>query len=228
MRTNTLVATLAMLFFFLLPSTAQEGKKPFRVNYGIKIGFQGITYNNTDFEIGNYKFNDNTIQSDKVGYQVAPFIRLTKGKFYLQTEAAFGITYQKYDFFKTGTKENTAEYELETHCVKIPLLLGYNFINYQNYNMSFYTGPRAKFIFTSQGEQKFSGFGYDDMYEEIDKTEWYWEFGLGIRIYNVLIDFTYDWGFKSTNSLIYAPADNLIFKSKRSNNVLSFSAGFIF
>ena len=212
--------------------TAQESNNSLRMNYGIKAGFQGITYNTIDFYIEGYNFNNNTIQSDRVGFFVAPFIRLTKNKFYLQTEAAFGITYHNYDFHEqqntTGFIPNTSEYQHKTYCAKVPLLFGYNFINYSNYEMSAYTGPRAKFIFTSVSEQDFSHFKYENLYEDFNKIEWYWEFGLGIRIYSVIIDITYDWGFLRNKSKIYSPAENAVFDSKRSYNVLSFSAGFIF
>lgn len=213
------------------PCLAQEKKNPIKFNYGIKTGFQGLTYNSTNFYIDGYLFNNNTIQSNKVGYTLTPFLRLTKNKFYLQTEAAFGISHHYYDFQATddeGTDIVTPEYKLDTYCVKIPLLLGYNFINHTNYGMSFYTGPRVKLTFTSLCEQEFSGFKYENMYEEIEKDEWFWEFGLGIKIYNVIVDFTYDWGFIRQDSKIHAPAEGLTFTSKRSNNILSFSAGFIF
>lgn len=231
MKYRNLFAALIMLLI-CVTAVAQERKEPLRINYGVKAGFQAITYNSIDFDIAGYSFNDNTIQSDKVGFFVAPFIRFTKNNFYLQTEAALGITYHNYDFYETqnatGFIPNTSEYQHKTFCAKVPLLLGYNFINYPYYGMSVYTGPRVKFILNSISEQEFSHFKYEDLYEDSKKTEWYWEFGLGIKIYNVMIDITYDWGFHRNKSNIYSPAQNLIFHSKRSYNVLSFSAGFIF
>lgn len=232
MRLSHILVAIVTLFASLTVAGQEEKRNPIKFNYGIKAGFQGVTYNSTDFAIEGYVFNDNTIQSDKVGFFVAPFVRFTKGEFYLQTEAAAGITYQNYDFIETenttGFLPNTSEYQLKTYCIKVPLLVGYNFINYPNYGMSAYTGPRAKFTFTSASEQDFSHFKYEDLYEDLNKLELYWEIGLGIRIYNVIIDFTYDWNFHRSKSKIYSPADNLVSDSKRSNNVLSFSAGFIF
>lgn len=222
-RIFILIVTASLL---ALPAVARQ-ESPIKFNYGIKAGFQGITYNTTDFDIEGYSFNDNIIQSKKVGFITTPFVRLTKGKFYLQTETAFGITYCNYGFFDTETL-NSAEYELKTYCIKIPLLLGYNFINYPHYVMSVYTGPKASFNFTSLSEQSYANFKYADIYEELDKVEWYWNIGLGIRIYNVIIDFTYDFGIQRNKSHIHAPVEGLVFNSKRSNNVLSFSAGFIF
>ncbi len=227
MKVRSLYIIVALLFSFTGIS-AQEESAPITFNYGIKIGFQGVTYNSTKFGIDGYSFNDNTIQSNKVGYFATPFIRLTKDKFYIQTEAAFGTTHYYYDFIDNDNSAGTAEYKLTTYCVKVPLLLGYNFINNENYGMSVYTGPIVKFLFTSLTDRDFSNFKYRDMHEELEKREWFWELGLGIRIYNVIIDFTYDWGFHRSIGKISTPDCATQFISKRSNNVLSFSAGFIF
>ena len=85
---------LIIYLFLLLPLciNAQESKKRIRLNAGVKVGFQAITYNDPTFEIEGYTFNENTIQSNKIGYTLAPFLRLSRGRYYIQTEAAFGIT----------------------------------------------------------------------------------------------------------------------------------------
>ena len=220
--------TIVALLCVFVCTTAQEKASPVKFNYGVKLGFQGVTYNTTDFSIDGYTLNGNTIQSNKVGYTVTPFARLTKNKFYLQTEASFGIAYYNYDFTDASAPSSSAEYKLTTYCIKVPLLFGYNFISYDKYGMSFYTGPRVKFNITPLCDQKFTGFKYNDMREELEKREWFWETGLGIRIYNVVIDIAYDWGFLRGKSKIHTPDDDLVFDTKRNSNILSFSAGFIF
>ena len=82
MKYRNLFAALIMLLI-CVTAGAQDRKEPLRINYGVKAGFQAITYNSIDFDIAGYSFNDNTIQSDKVGFFVAPFIRFTKNNFYL-------------------------------------------------------------------------------------------------------------------------------------------------
>lgn len=110
----------------------------------------------------------------------------------------------------------------------MPLLVGYKFIDYEYYSMAVFTGPRAKFIFTSQSKQDFSHFKYEDLYEELDKRNLYWELGLGVRMYNVFFDITYDWGLARNKTKIIDRESGAIFSSKRNDSILSFSVGFIF
>lgn len=229
-KRSALVATMLLLFAGI--AVAQNSSR-IKLNYGIKAGFQAVTYDHTDFDIEGYSFNDNTIQSNKVSYTVNPFIRLTRGSFYIQTEAALGITRHHFDFHETSTPEEgfapaDAEYNLTTFCFQVPLLVGYKFIDYEYYSMAVFTGPRAKFIFTSQSKQDFSHFKYDDLYEELDKRNLYWEFGLGVRMYNVFFDITYDWGLARNKTKIIDRESGSIFSSKRNDSILSFSVGFIF
>lgn len=223
-----LLALLVLLPYFVLG----QGSNKLVFNYGIKTGFQAITYNSIDFAIEGYRFNDNTIQSNKIGYTLTPFIRLTKDNFYVQTEAVFGVTRYKFDFYETigekGVVPNETEYNLTTYCVQVPLLVGYDFINYSNYGMSVFTGPKIKFLLTSLCDQEFSHFQYENLSEELNKRIFYWEFGLGVRIYNVFFDIVYDYGFTRNTSYITDADTGEVFASRRSDSALSFSIGFIF
>ncbi len=231
MKRCTLIATILMLYASMIAAQSTEENR-LKFNYGIKAGFQAITYNHTDFDIEGYTFNDNTIQSNKIGYTLTPFLRLTKGNFYIQTEAALGITRYNFDFndnnVAQGFAPTTAEYDLTTYNIQIPLLIGYNFISYEDYGMSVFTGPRAKFIFTSLSTQDFMHFKYEQMMEELNKRDIYWELGLGIRIFNVLLDITYDWGLSMNKTRITDKESGAIFNSKRNDSTLGFSVGFIF
>ncbi len=227
------IITAIALLLCVAQLPAQEKNKGFRVNYGIRAGFQAVTYNGTDFNIKGYKFNENTIQSNKIGYTINPFVRFTRDEFYLQSEAAVGITLHTFDFIEeNGAGENFAanvpKYELTTYCIQVPILIGYNFISYRNYQMGVFTGPRTKFILTSQSKQEFSHFTYEDLYEELPDKTYYWEVGLDVKIYNVFFDITYDWEFIKQKSAIISRETGERFECKRSDNVLSFSVGFIF
>lgn len=230
MKRSAFIAIIISLFAGI--AVAQNNSQC-KLNYGIKAGFQAVTYNHTNFNIDGYSFNDNTIQSNKVSYTINPFIRLTKGSFYVQTEAALGITRHHFDFYETdASEENTtpaeAEYNLTTYCIQVPLLVGYKFIDHEYYSMAVFTGPRAKFILTSQSKQTFSHFKYEDLYEELDKRNLYWELGLGVRMYRVFFDITYDWGLARNKTKIIDKESGAIFSSKRNDSVLSLSVGFIF
>lgn len=231
MRTYKAFVAILLLLLPCCMQAQEEKKEKIKFNYGIKAGFQAVTYNHTDFNIEGYRFNDNTIQSNKIGYTINPFIRLTKGKFYIQTEAGFGITNHTYDFYEITPAEQTpppAAYKLTTYCFQLPLLVGYNFINHENYGMSVFAGPRAKFIFTSASEQEFSHFKHEELFEELDKRNLYLEVGLGVRIHSLFLDIACDWGLSQNETLITDKATGSAFTSKRNDSVLSFSVGFIF
>ena len=228
--------SLIVSILLLLPVCigAQESDKRIRFNAGLKAGFQAITYNDPTFDIDGYTYNENTIQSNKIGYTIAPFLRLSRGRFYIQVEGTFGITRHSFDF--TDTRQgsiseitpNTPVYDLKTYCIQVPLLLGYDFIKQDRYGMSVFSGAKTKFLFTSHNCQQFRHFVYDDLEEILNKKTYYWEVGLGVKIYNVFFDFVYDLGLTDASRYIRAPKIDKRFASARRNNILSFSVGMIF
>ncbi|MBR2318903.1 MAG: outer membrane beta-barrel protein, partial [Bacteroidaceae bacterium] len=112
--------------------SAQEQEKNLRFNFGAKAGFQAISYNNPVFEIDGYEFDTNTLHSNKIGYTVAPFIRLSKNRIYVQTECVFGVARHSFDFKSTNTESditpNQTTYNLKTICLQVPIVVGYNII----------------------------------------------------------------------------------------------------
>ena len=227
---------LIVCILLLLPCTtiAQEADRKVRLNAGFKIGFQAITYNDPSFEIDGYEYNENTIQSNKIGYILAPYLRLSKGSIYLQAETAFGITRHSFDFTDvrqsniTNVNPNTPIYNLTTYCLQVPIVIGYEFIKQNKYCMSVFAGPRTKFIFTAHDKQEFKHFSYDDLEDELEKKAYFIEVGLGVRIYNVIFDIVYDLGLTDASKYISAPKMGKQFKAERRNNILSFSVGMIF
>ena len=231
---------ITVCILLLLPCciTAQEKgkeKKPKAIfNAGFKAGFQAITYNDPEFNIDGYTYNKSTIQSNKIGYSIAPFFRLSYGRLYLQTDAAFGITRHSFDFTDSNTATienivpNSTVYELKTYCLQVPLLIGYDVLKKDGYGMSIFTGPRTKFIFTAQSEQKFKHFAYEGLEEVLNDKVYYWEIGLGVKIYNVFFDFVYDLGLTDTSKQIISEKEGKAFSIKHRDNILSFSVGMIF
>lgn len=229
---RNLIICILLLFPCLLG--AQESDKRLRFNAGLKVGFQAVTYNDPTFGIEGYTYNSNTIQSNRIGYTVSPFMRLSRGRLYIQIESAFGITRHSFDF--TDTREsniekitpNIPQYDLKTYCLQVPILFGYEFVKQEKYGMSVFTGPRIKFTFTSHDDQQYRHFAYDDLHEVLKKQTYYWEIGLGIKIHNVFFDFVYDMGLTDASEYIEAPKVKKHFKSERKDNILSFSVGMIF
>lgn len=222
-------------FLLLLPCciTAQEKTRGVHFNAGIKAGFQAVTYNDPEFGIEGYIFDENNIQSNKIGYTISPFLRITRNSFYIQVESIFGITNHSFDFKDTEqnsdgvTARNSTTYTLKTYCMQVPLLFGYNFVDQKRFGMSVFTGPKTKFTFTAHNEQEFKHFKHAGMKEILKKRCYYWEIGLGVKIANVFFDFVYDAGLTDTSEYIITE-ENKKFKSSRRDNILSFSVGMIF
>lgn len=203
-----------------------------KFNYGAKAGFQAIAYNNPVFEIDGYEFDSNTLHSNKIGYTIAPFVRLTRNRVYVQSECVFGIARHSFDFNSTSDEENIIPneitYNLRTICLQVPIVFGYNIINDKKYVMSLFTGPKTKFVFTSHSKQEFEHFEYYDLEEVLKKRCYYWEIGLGVKIGHVFFDFVYDWGITKASEYIVSEIESRKFRSDRRDNILSFSVGMIF
>ena len=231
MRMRCLI--LALIAVFPLLATAQEREKV-HYNIGMKAGFQAVTYNDPEFGIEGYEFDTNNIQSNKIGYAISLFARVTKGKFYLQTEGTFGITNHNFDFHdrQANSEENfipnNTVYDLRTYCMQVPILFGFNVVQKGRYGLSIFTGPRTKFLFPSLSKQQFKHFKYDNLEEVLNNKTYFWEAGLGIKISRVFLDITYDVGLNKAASHIISHSDGKIFTSSRRDNILSFSVGFIF
>ena len=231
MRMRCLIIVLIAAFPFI--TTAQE-KGKVRFNVGLKAGFQAVTYNDPEFDIEGYKFDTNNIQSNKIGYAFSAFARISKNKFYLQTEGAFGITNHSFDFMDEQENidgnfiPNNTVYDLRTYCIQVPILFGYNIVERGRYGLGIFTGPRTKFVLTSLSQQNFKHFRYEHIEEVLNKRTYYWEVGMGIKISRVFLDITFDAGLNKAASHIISHDDGKIFTSSRCDNILSFSVGFIF
>lgn len=229
-RMLTLIAG-AMLALY---ATAQaDTPDRLKLNFGCKVGFHAATYNTTDFGIEGYRYDERMIQSNKIGYSVSPFVRLSKKRFYLQTEATLSLSRHYFEFMQESAGDDTGaaftpNYKLTTYCVKVPLLIGYNFVQSEPYGMGFFTGPNAKFVFTSQSKQEFNHFTYDDLQERLRPIVLYWELGLGVKIGNFFFDFVYDIGLSNNTRHIYSESMGKRFTTRRTDNLLSFSVGTIF
>ena len=155
---------LILFFAMIVPCclAAQENEKQLKFNFGAKAGFQAIAYNNPEFEIEGYEFDTNTLHSNKIGYTVAPFIRLTNKKLYVQAETVFGIARHSFDFKEVDENDNSSSivanqttYNLRTICLQVPIVVGYHIIQEGKYQMSLFTGPKTKFVFTAHSNQEF-------------------------------------------------------------------------
>lgn len=233
MHTRGLLIIIAILLPLAIFSQDKDSK--IRVNAGFKVGFHAATYNNTDFEIDGYEFNESIIQSNKIGYSVSPFLRVNKGKLYLQTEATLSLSRHYFEFNDLRADAtiqeapvNTPEYKLTTYCIQVPLIVGYEFVQSGHYAMSVFTGPNTKFVLTAHDKQEFKHFRYNDLQEQLRSTVFFWKIGLGVKISKFFFDFTYDIGLNNNTRGVISTKSGKKFNAKRSDNILSFSVGTIF
>ena len=230
------IRNLILFVALIIPCclTAQQKENRLKFNFGAKAGFQAIAYNSPEFEIEGYEFDTNTIHSNKIGYTIAPFIRLTKNRVYVQAETVFGITRHSFDFVNAEENQdntllsNQTTYNLRTICLQVPIVVGCHIINEGKYQMSLFTGPKTKFVFTAHSKQEFKHFKHENLEEILKKRCYYWETGLGVKIGHVFFDFTYDWGVTKASEYIISNTDNKKFRSYRRDNIFSFSVGMIF
>ncbi len=226
------IIPIILLLTISIATEAQEKEKREKVkfNYGIKIGTHASTYNSTDFDITGYKYDNKTMHSNKIGFSISPFMRLSKWMFYLQTECDLCMTNQDFEFEEIAPDDiitsKTPKYELTTYCIQVPLLFGYNFIQNDTYGMSMFTGPKTKFILTAHDRQHFENFNLD-LYEDLRPITYYWEIGLGVKIHRVFFDFAFDIGLSRHTNGIIDKDSGTKYHAKRSDNNLSFSIGII-
>lgn len=231
-RKNSLMNRYVIILFvcFLFPfvlHAQKEGKIKF--NAGLKSGVQASTYQNTEFNLDGYKYN-NKSQNTRIGYIFSGFLRLSKGRPYIQTEGIFSI--EKYNFsFETEqemtSNTNVPRYRLTNYTLQVPLLFGYYFVDSKPYRMGVFTGVKTKFLLTSQSKQEFENFDFEYAEESLKPVTYSWEIGLEVNIANVCFDFMYEIGLNNTSKSIYIPEYEKTFQFKRNINVLSFSLGVI-
>lgn len=215
----------ALLLLLLTPCLV-EAQSKLQLNTGFKAGVQASTYQRTKFTLEGYNYNKKSLNT-RIGYTFSSFLRLSKGRPYIQTEGIFSIDKYNFSFEPASTvaEATIPRYKLTTYSIHVPLLLGYNFVNTDTYKMSFFTGPKAKFLFTSLSEQEFISFPFAKAREELEPLTFSWVLGLEVSIANICFDFIYQVGMNNTSKYIHVPEAGERFIFDRNVDVLGFSLG---
>ena len=219
-----------IILLFLFISCALNAQDKFKVNTGFKAGVQANTYQQTEFTLEGYNYNKKS-QNTRIGYTLSGFLRLSKGRPYIQTEGIFSIDKYNFSFEPesnfTNEENSIARYKLTTYAIDVPLLFGYNFVNSHPYKMSVFTGPKAKFLLTSLSDQSFEDFPFSTAKENLAPLTFSWILGLEVNIANICFDFTYQLGLNNTSNYITIPETGERFLFNRNVDVLGFSLGVI-
>lgn len=210
---------------------AQQRKESY-INYGIKAGFCSTIYDIIDLQANTIPINDYTAKSEISSFFTG-FARLNLKKHYIQTEISYNISNYSISFPANQwnpTRDNTEQSVISTKIngIEIPLYYGYHIMKDGPYGMSFYIGPKAKFVLTNYSNHTFENFPYNDLKEKIYPINFSMMFGLGISISPVFFDFSFEYGLHNISEGITTSSTDIpCIVFDRRKNVLSFSIGFI-
>lgn len=207
------------------------------LNYGVKTGFSSTIYDIYEFNVLHQPVTEYMSQSEISSFYTA-FARMNIHRHYVQTECSYNIS--KYSI-SSPTLQWDAEAETNTQSsiytkiigIEVPLYYGYHIVKDSRYGMSFYVGPKAKFIITDISSHEFENFPFTTITESIRPINFSLMVGMGISINPVFFDFSFEYGlhnisnsFETTDFNGTIATDALVFDRRK--NVLSFSIGFIF
>ncbi|MBR6806638.1 MAG: PorT family protein [Bacteroidaceae bacterium] len=225
-----LVTAIIGILLTALPAHSQEESK-LQFNGGLRVGVQANTYHNTSFNIEGYNYN-NTSQNTRIGYTISSFFRLGKNRLFVQTEAT--LSTEKHNFSFEPEEEvpgtvlkATPRYRQTNYSLQVPLLIGYYFVDSSPYKMGVFTGPKARILFTSLGEQDFDNFEFQKAKEYLEPLTSSWVVGLEVNIANLCFDFMYEVGMNNVSEYIFIPETGTRYNFNRNINALSFSLGVI-
>lgn len=148
----------------------------------LMINVMTISTTNAQFSIGikgaanaaNYL----DLTNKKIGLEAGVFMRLGD-RFYFQPEVNYVF---KSSTIKDAIDEAAANIELKQHYISVPALLGYHFINNDNFKFHLTIGPRFDFKIADNFEE--SGW-------ESNAVQWGGQVGLGIDFWRFTLDVSY-------------------------------------
>lgn len=239
MKKALLTLLLFSLTFSLFGQSAAEMKTSTKkVNYGVKAGFTSSIYLVSNFNVGGERIR--RVQNNyRVGFNGSVFMRINMKRHYIQPELAFNINKCEIMFDKTsqneeGTPGNYASISSNIHSIDLPILYGYNFVQKGIFGMSFFVGPKIRYIWESQNKMKYSNFDQKNIKETFYPINFGISVGLAINISRVFFDFRYEQVLHNISKSIeydapqIADAEEKPLRLHRRDNTLSFSLGVIF
>jgi hypothetical protein len=203
----------------------------------VKAGFSSTIYNIIRLEVNSAPINEYSAKSELSSFFTV-FTRFNIKRHYLQTELSYNISNYSIEFDETEwnpTAPGHTRSSISTKIIgiEVPLFYGYHILKQGPYGLSFYMGPKAKFILTGLSNHVFEQSPYQAFEESIRPINFSLMMGLGINISRVFFDFSLEYGLHNiSNGFTTVDLDDnrrtgdLIFDRRK--NVLSFSLGFMF
>ncbi len=227
--------TLLLCLCCMLTFAQQKGVA--LINYGVKGGFSSTIYEVNELSVAGSPINEFIAKSEISSFYTA-FARINIKRHYLQTEVSYNISNYSIEFSRDQWDDTAQPHDRSIIGTKIiglevPFYYGYHILKEGPYGLSFYIGPKAKFVLTNYSRHTFENSPYKELEESIYPINFSLMTGLGVNISRIFFDFSFEYGLHniskefntidtennfSTNSLIF----------NRRKNVLSFSIGFMF
>ena len=226
-----------LIFSLCFACTFAKQRKYALFNCGIKGGFSSTFYEVNELAVDGIPINNFTTKSEISSFYTF-FLRSNIKRHYLQTEASYNISNYTLEFSSDQWMSTAQPNELSIIGTKIigvevPLYYGYHILREGPYGMSFFIGPKAKFVLTDFSKHTFENFPYQTIEESIYPINFSLMVGLGINISRVFFDFSFEYGlhnisngFTTIDVKEESSVQDLIFNRRK--NVLSFSVGFMF
>lgn len=236
------------LFLFLLLTgevmQAQSFKeyKSKAFNWGAKVGFNSAFPIIKHFTIDGKEI-ENINTEYKVGLLGSLFCRVNVDRFFIQpslewttskSDLFFSYPQQESDLNNIGPNQEvqpTEHRRLEVQSIGMPVLVGYNIIKEGPYGLSLMAGPKIKYNYKNA---YLSYVGNEEHEYTNESTPWNVGIvaGVGVSIWRLFFDFTYEFGINSTDSDFREKNSSLPIsqevKIDKHTNMMSFSLGFLF
>jgi len=172
---------------------------------GLKVAGNGTNYKN--------------LTSFSAGVDAGLFMRLGD-QFYFQPEVCYSFKSSKIQDVSSFVDEIEQNQKLNQHFIDVPLLLGFNFINNENFKVHLFVGPRFGFRVGSNLSQ------ISPETDENGKTQLGGQVGFGFDFWRFTLDARYD---LAIDKLIREPnADGSAADRSWTQNMFVLSLGFKF
>lgn len=207
------------------------------VNYGVKGGFSSTIYEIRELKVAGTPINDYMAKSEISSFYTL-FARGNIKRHYVQTELSYNISHYSIEFDEALwipmlQSHNKASISTKIVGFEVPLFYGYHILKQGPYGLSFYIGPKAKFILTDFSKHTFEQSPYKEFEESIRPINFSLMAGLGINISRVFFDFSLEYGLHNISNGFTtvdlggnSSTEDLVFDRRK--NVFSFSIGFMF
>lgn len=164
MKSVQMKSLLLSLAFLLLMGAGMEAKAQSQFSLGIKVAGNAVNYRQ--------------LTTRNFGLEAGIFMRLGRN-FFFQPEVNYVF---KSSTFKGAIEEISSNTALKQHFIAVPALLGYHFINNENFKFRLTAGPRFDFKIADNLE----GTGW-----KTSNVQWGGQFGVGIDFWRFALDFSY-------------------------------------